>query len=221
MNTPPCIPCESGKSGLAITSLVCGIISVTCLGIITGIPAIICGHIARSRIKKNPTTFSGAGMALAGLILGYISIVLTIVIPFIVLPAITVGTPNPREIQLLSNAKQIHLATLIANRDRDLEGDKSLGFPADIGCRSAQQFIELLVKGDYIGRVDLPYLHLEEFEIGNVSAEDPGDTILVQSKPNDSRVRKVVVTKDGTSQIVRKNAPSPGKVPPRNPPFLE
>ena len=60
---------------LAIWSLILGILSVVSCGPLTGIPAIICGHMARAKIKSEPETFSGDGMALAGLIMGYFSIV--------------------------------------------------------------------------------------------------------------------------------------------------
>jgi len=57
-------------SGLAITSLI-----LSCATVILGpfgcIPGIICGHIARSECRKNPN-LSGDGMALAGLMIGYI-----------------------------------------------------------------------------------------------------------------------------------------------------
>ena len=74
----PATPAKS--SGLAISSLICGIIS--CLGclLLAGIPAIICGHMAKSRIKQSEGTISGNGMATAGLVLGYLSLVLTLVV---------------------------------------------------------------------------------------------------------------------------------------------
>ena len=55
-------------SGLAIASLVLGILG-------TGIPAIITGHMARARIRRE-SGLVGDGFALAGLILGYITTVL-------------------------------------------------------------------------------------------------------------------------------------------------
>ena len=66
--------------GIAITSLVLGILSICffCLGPIFSIPAIICGHIAKSKIKKNPDTLKGDGISLAGFVLGYIQIGLMI-----------------------------------------------------------------------------------------------------------------------------------------------
>jgi hypothetical protein len=64
-------------SGLAVASLVCGVGGLACA--VTAVPAIITGHMARGQIKRNPA-LRGAGMALAGLILGYLVIALFLVI---------------------------------------------------------------------------------------------------------------------------------------------
>lgn len=58
---------------LAITSLTCGIGQLMFL-LPASIAAIVCGHMARSQIRR--TGEQGAGMALAGLILGYIGVLL-------------------------------------------------------------------------------------------------------------------------------------------------
>ena len=55
-------------NGLAIASLVCGV-GTFVIGL-SFIPAIICGHIARRQIRQ--TGEQGGGLALAGLILGYV-----------------------------------------------------------------------------------------------------------------------------------------------------
>src|SRR5436853_4454186 len=57
--------------GKAVASLVLGILSVTILWIIAGIPAIILGHLSRSSIRRSIGELKGNGMALAGLIMGY------------------------------------------------------------------------------------------------------------------------------------------------------
>ncbi len=64
-----------GPAGSAIASLVLGILSVV-LCCITGVPAIICGHLARGKIRRSAGAFSGHGMATAGLILGYVTSVI-------------------------------------------------------------------------------------------------------------------------------------------------
>lgn len=65
---------EAKTSAGAVWSLILGIAAfVLCLGPVTGIPAIICGHIAQSRIRKSGGALKGDGMAIAGLIMGYLS----------------------------------------------------------------------------------------------------------------------------------------------------
>ena len=81
---------QTPTDGMAIASLVLGIVSfpLQCLyglGMIPAILAIVFGFLARGRIKRGER--SGAGMALAGLLCGFISaglVVLLVVIAFIV-----------------------------------------------------------------------------------------------------------------------------------------
>lgn len=62
---PPALRTE----GTAVGALVCGILGMMCWGILA-IPAIILGHTARAKIVKNG--YLGDGMALTGLIFGYL-----------------------------------------------------------------------------------------------------------------------------------------------------
>jgi hypothetical protein len=65
------------QSGLALASMILGICGIVlCLGPLAGIPAVICGHMAQSRIKQSGGALGGLGMATTGLITGYISILL-------------------------------------------------------------------------------------------------------------------------------------------------
>jgi len=55
-------------SGLAVASLVCSLSSlVTCIG---WLPGIICGHLAKSRMRRD-SSLKGRGLAAAGLAIGY------------------------------------------------------------------------------------------------------------------------------------------------------
>ena len=67
----------SGGNGLAIASLVCGIIGIFLFEIILGPLAIIFGGIALSRANRGA---GKRGMAWAGLILGIIDVVLFIIV---------------------------------------------------------------------------------------------------------------------------------------------
>ncbi len=74
------VPPVAPNSGLAIASMVCGIVGyMTCYFVILlAIPAVICGHLALSQIRNSPVPMAGRGMAIAGLVLGYIAIGLTV-----------------------------------------------------------------------------------------------------------------------------------------------
>lgn len=61
-------------SGLAIASLVCGIIGLTSCMFIPGIPAIICGHMAMGRTHPVTGNQGGRGLAIAGLVMGYLCV---------------------------------------------------------------------------------------------------------------------------------------------------
>ncbi|HEY0199887.1 MAG TPA: DUF4190 domain-containing protein [Rhodanobacter sp.] len=64
-------------STLAVVSLVFGILSWCLLPFIGAIVAIVCGHMARSEIRRAPAgAMEGDGMAIAGLVLGYVHVAL-------------------------------------------------------------------------------------------------------------------------------------------------
>ncbi|MCX6397168.1 MAG: DUF4190 domain-containing protein [Propionibacteriales bacterium] len=57
-------------NGLAITSLILGVVGFVCG--LTSIPAVILGHIAMGQIKRQNQ--GGHGLAIAGLVMGYLVI---------------------------------------------------------------------------------------------------------------------------------------------------
>jgi hypothetical protein len=59
-----------------------------CLSIFAGIPAVICGHTALSRIKRSGGMLQGNGLAIGGLVTGYLSIVLLPLLAMLVAIAI-------------------------------------------------------------------------------------------------------------------------------------
>jgi hypothetical protein len=65
-----------GTNGLAIASLACGI-GQFAFGPLPTIPAIVLGHMARHQIKRSGE--DGAGLALAGLMLGWAAVVFGVI----------------------------------------------------------------------------------------------------------------------------------------------
>lgn len=68
---PPFPGATSKQQGIAIASMICGILSITCcMGFLTGIPAVVLGFVAMNKEKADPVNYGGHGMALAGVITG-------------------------------------------------------------------------------------------------------------------------------------------------------
>ena len=67
---------------LAVISLVLsllGVLATFLIPIVSHIAAIICGHIARSQIRRSAGSQTGYGIALAGLIISYLSIIFSLI----------------------------------------------------------------------------------------------------------------------------------------------
>ena len=108
---------------MAITSMVLGITSLTCFGIFTGIPAIILGHISHGRARKSPDQYAGRGMAIAGFVMGYVSLVATLIIlPVIVLPALAAAK---RQAQAITRQAQVSSPDNSNSSDDDSQLKKS------------------------------------------------------------------------------------------------
>ena len=143
MNEPPPLPSAQGvptRNGLSTASLVLGILSFVGCMLLTAIPAIITGHIARRRAKEEPEIYGGSGTALAGLILGYGGFVLIFVIGIaaaVVLPALAKmngGGFNSRP-QPSACAGQLKLISLAAQSWANEHNDT---FPPDFPSMSNQ-----------------------------------------------------------------------------------
>jgi hypothetical protein len=61
-----------------VVSLVFGILTWVFLPVIGPIVAVVAGHMARAEIRRSNGQVGGGGMALAGLVLGYLQIALLI-----------------------------------------------------------------------------------------------------------------------------------------------
>ena len=85
MNTTT--PVYRSTSTLAVVSLVFGILAWCVLPFVGAVVAVICGHLARSEIRNvHPEQRpEGDGMAVAGLVLGYVQLVLSVMFVFLVI----------------------------------------------------------------------------------------------------------------------------------------
>jgi type II secretory pathway pseudopilin PulG len=106
-------PQRQTRNGLAVASLVLGIISIPTLGVlgVGAITAIVLGSIALNRIKKEPAIHSGKGMAIAGIITGSVSLLLIAVVGImaaVTAPLLLKGHQTNRESAAIQTLRTIH-----------------------------------------------------------------------------------------------------------------
>jgi len=65
-------------SGMAVGSLILGIAGLTVVPAIGSVLALILGYMARRDIRQRPDEASGGGLATAGIVMGWIGVVLTV-----------------------------------------------------------------------------------------------------------------------------------------------
>lgn len=101
--SPAVVPGMPLKSGLAIASMICGIVGlltccIWCLSLPLAIVGVVLGHVALSKAKSDPAQFGGKGQAKAGLVTGYLGILASLL--FIGFSA-WVQTANPEDLNFL------------------------------------------------------------------------------------------------------------------------
>ena len=109
------------RGGMAIGSLVCG-----CLFFIlpSAIAAIVMGHISRAEIRRSGGRKTGDGMALAGLVLGYIGVS---IIPILIIAAIAI--PNLLRAKMSANETTAIVALQTLNSTAVMYSNSYGGFP--------------------------------------------------------------------------------------------
>jgi len=101
---------QAKTPGTAIASLIMGIASLaTCTGPLLGIPAVICGHIGLSRINNSGSP-QGKGIAIAGLITGYIGIASIVFLAAIAVPSFVKARETSQRNVCINNMRQIDSA---------------------------------------------------------------------------------------------------------------
>lgn len=182
--------------------MVCGILAPFTL-LLTALPAIITGHIARSKVKASGGAIGGGGMALAGLILGYGSFALILglsTIAGLTAPLILRQRAKADQAHCVSNVRQISGGL---NEFQLTHGTDTAPYPSDI--RQLDSFgittnIEelLSVRSEYAG--DWLYFSAAD-------SENPSALLLVSPavgpKRTPSQSEHIVLTVDGTTTIHR------------------
>ena len=188
---PPLL--QPQTSALAITSLVLGIMSFFTIGL-TGLPAVICGHLAASRIKRSGGRLTGQGMAVAGLVTGYIGFLLIFlgVLAGIALPVFNTIQDRGLTTKGMAEAKQIVLACKLYAIDHHGHFPETLDQLIPTYLQDKHLFVCPLNKHDPSGY---------EYLGGNES--DPPDKVVLRSKAQTQRHQRIIVHLDDTCELRR------------------
>ena len=186
-------------SGLAIASMVCGILSFFSLGL-TSLPAIIMGHMARSRIKKSTGAVGGGGMAVAGLITGYIGFFLFFVaiLASLAVPVFNSVQRKGNQMKAVVNAKQIVLGM------RQYAQDNNGSLPPSLETLYEQKILDdrrlLEVPGT---RTPTTAETAWEYRGAGMTDSSSGNTIVLISRESYYKDERVVARLDGSVQVER------------------
>ena len=112
---------------MAISSLISGILGLLCLlPVIGSLLAIVLGHMSHSNIKKSNGQLGGSGVAIAGLVTGYVGVVLLIsamlIMAVMILPALNQAREKGQRMNCTNNLKQIGLGLIMCAGDDIEEG---------------------------------------------------------------------------------------------------
>lgn len=107
------------RCGLAVASLVLGILGLFTIGI-TALVGLILGIMALSRIKASNGQLSGKGLALGGIVTSAVILLLVPVMAILaglLLPALSKAKGRAQEMQCMNNMKQLALGVMMYSGD--------------------------------------------------------------------------------------------------------
>jgi hypothetical protein len=73
-------PVARPTSTLAIVSLVAGVLGWILLPFVAGVAAVVSGHMARAEIRRSNGALDGDGLAVTGLVLGWVNVLLAVAV---------------------------------------------------------------------------------------------------------------------------------------------
>jgi Domain of unknown function (DUF4190)/GYF domain 2 len=190
---------SSDGSVLAIASLILGVLSC-CAALFTGIPAVICGHLALVR-KKRAGIESGKGIAIVGLVTGYFGIVFITVVWL--LAAIAVPSFRAAK-ERAQGAESIRKARNLFDACRVYAGDHDGNFPATLDGLEPDYLSDASNRRDPLA----PEFGDDGFNYFGGKATDPMEKVIITSKGKTRRGERVVLRANGDAGLERYSLPA-------------
>lgn len=189
-------------SGLAIASLIFGLLF---LFFPLSIVAIVFGHISLSQIKKSAGRLGGKGLAIAGLVLGYLGVA---IIPLILIIA-AIAIPNLLRARIAANeASAVNAVRRISTAQMTYQSQfPAVGFAPDLQSLggatpcSANPATACLLENELAAATSLPGMHGYIFML---KRSEDGTRYFVSAAPatrNQTGVRSFCSTEDGVARV--------------------
>ena len=189
-------------SGLAIASLIFGLLF---LFFPLSIVAIVFGHISLSQIKKSAGRLGGKGLAIAGLVLGYLGVAM---IPLILIIA-AIAIPNLLRARIAANeASAVDAVRRISTAQMTYQSQfPAVGFAPDLQSLGgttpcgANPATACLIENELAAATTLPGKHGYIFAL---KRSDDGTRYFVTAVPatrNQTGIRSFCSTEDGVARV--------------------
>jgi len=186
-----------GTSGLAIASLVCGILVFLTFGL-AGLPAVITGHMALSRIKKSAGALKGGGMAIAGLVMGYLGFALAFVaiLAALAMPAFTMVQQQGMQMKVVNNARQLVLGMKQYAADHDGKYPPTLDALFEEQILPDRKLLEFPAAFNVAGQG-------WDYRGAELTDRSDGRAIVLITKKAVGSKKKIIARNDGSAEVVK------------------
>lgn len=164
------------------------------LTVLTGIPAVIFGHLGLSAVGKSRGALKGGGMAIAGLVTGYLAIIIGVILILAMFPLYGKIMEEMKLKKAQKSAYQIHSALVVYAADHDQK------FPDTLGDLVSENLLDRAVLEDIPKSAPANFW---EYLGKGLSMEDDGETVILRSSILGKS--RVIVRINGSSKIVKGN----------------
>lgn len=132
---PGAAPAKVPTSGLAISSLVLGVLGLVSCGL-TSLVGLVLGIVALRKINRSQGSLSGSGLAIAGICVSGAFLVLIPICAGMLLPALAKAKGKALNVACMNNVRQLNLGLLM------YAGDNGEAFPpADRWCDASMKYV--------------------------------------------------------------------------------
>jgi len=191
---PPTAPVVVGGTktcGQAIASMILGVLGCV-LSCLTAIPAVVLGHIALGKIKRSGGLLSGRGLAITGLIFGYLQVAMIPVWLGLAVPAFTQVQQKALTIKTQNEARQVIIALKSYAAEHNGTYPETLEVLVTENLLLDNTVLKEPLNPGWTGEPGWDYFGT------SISDSSPGDSVLISSRSTGPQGERVIGLNDGS-----------------------